>query len=498
MVPNSDRSSKRHETFVLGTPRLGLPKVSNRLRLLEPSPTTTSPLPRPRVKSTVFRTRVVVCCVFWSSLAVGSEAKRPIQPPFVEANGVPAPDPAAPVDYILWYNSGNASHQYNAFDVYLAAYELLTRFEGDWGLTLIEPWSDHAAVSSWLLANQEGLEIFRRAAARRDFFFRLSKNQELAEPRLHSLLLAWEKPGWLGHLNGSKGLVAAGWRAWLAGDEGLLRQNALLALRAAHHFQDTRWPISRLIGDGAARPAYVALRRALARSDDPAAWAASLAASLERDDPPAPPFGHACSLLRVEFWDLCQRVFLPRGADGRWQVHRRVIHALAPRLVGEPEALAEQLEAIGMPTSLSESDAYYDALEHWNALPFHVAVGRPFPLDQLRESSDNPLHRLQASVTAETRARVERTFAERRATHLIVHLTIYKARFGAYPERLGQLTVADLPTLRRDPFSGRDFVYRRSGADFVLYSLAYNLTDEGGRHDPEWTEEDYVFWPVQE
>jgi hypothetical protein len=240
------------------------------------------------------------------------------------------------------------------------------------------------------------------------------------------------------------------------------------------------------------------LRHALAGSRDPADWATGLATALERDDPPPPSFGHACSLLRVEFWDLCQRVYLPRGVDGRWLTHAGVIHALAPQLEGEPEALAEELETIGMETSLSESDTYYDALERWNTLPYHLAAEEPFPLDQLRESSDNPLHRLQAQLTLETRARVERTIAERRATHLIVHLMLHKARLGSYPDELGQLAAADRTTLRRDPFSGRDFVYRRIGDDFVLYSLADNLTDDGGRHDPEWTEADYVFWPVQD
>jgi hypothetical protein len=410
---------------------------------------------------------------------------------------VPAPDPAEPVDYIAWYNSRNSGQKDNAFDAYLAAYEQLTRFEGDWGQTLVEPWSDNSAVSSWLATNEEGLAIFRRAAARSDFFFRLTENQEVVEPRLRALFLAWEKPGWLGHLNASKGLIAAGWRAWITGDELLLRQNILLTLRAAHHLQNTRWPISRLVGDGTARPAYAALRYALAVSRDPAAWAAGLGAALERDDPPPPSFGHACSLLRVEFWDLCQRIFLPRDADGGWLVHRGVVKALAPQLEGEPEALADELEAIGMETSLGESDAYYDALERWNALPYHLAAKEPFPLDQLRESSDNPLYRLQAQLTAQTRARVERTIAERRATHLIVHLTLHKARLGSYPDQLGELAVTDLSALRRDPFSGGDFVYRRGGDDFVLYSLAYNLTDDGGRHDPEWTGGDCVFWPVQ-
>lgn len=432
-------------------------------------------------------------CLTWAAVGVGTTRPEPFQ-----ALQAPAPDPAAPVDYLSWINNGDGGRRDNAFDAYLAAYERLARFEGEWGEALLQPWLDNSAVTAWLQANEEGLALFRRAAARSDFFFLLRRNREIVEPRLKDLLLAWEKPNWRVHLEASKALLAAGWRAWLTGDEGLLRENALLALRAAHHLQSTRWPISRLIGDGTAYPAYIALRNGLAKSHDPGAWAAALKAGLERDDPPAPSFGHACSLLRIEFWDLCQRVFLPRGADGGWPVHRGVIQALTGRLEGEPEAIAEQLEKIGLEASLRESDAYHDALERWNGLPFHQAAAEPLPLDRLLKSSRNPLHRLQGQLTVQARARVERTIAQRRATHLVVQLRLHKARFGAYPDRLGQLDIADLATLRLDPFSGGDFVYRRNGDDFILYSLAFNLTDDGGRHDPEWTSGDYIFWPVRQ
>jgi len=42
-------------------------------------------------------------------------------------------------------------------------------------------------------------------------------------------------------------------------------------------------------------------------------------------------------------------------------------------------------------------NAYYDELERWNDLPYHLAVLEPFPLDKLLKNSDNPLHRLQGA-----------------------------------------------------------------------------------------------------
>jgi hypothetical protein len=436
---------------------------------------------------------VLVAC--WTWAAWGGVTQPPpdrarLQPP--------KPNPAAPVDYIAWLNGTNGCLQENAFDAYIKAYKRLARFEDKWGKTLTQPWSDSPAVAAWLRANQEGLALFRRAAGRSDFCFRLSRNREFVEPRALALLLAWEKPVWRSHLDASMGLLAAGWRAWLAGNEELLLENAMVVLRAAHHLQAVPWPIARLFGDGAAVPAYRALLCGFAKAQDPAKWAARLAVALERDDPPAPPFGYACSRLRFEFWDLCQRVFLPGGSEGLWPVHRGMIQALIPRLEGKSEDLIKRLESIGLAASLRESDAYYDSLERWNGLPYYLAAEKPFPLDALLRASINPLVQLQAGLTLETRAKIERTIALRRATHLVMYLWLYRARFGTFPDRLGQMIVPDLETLRRDPFSGEDFAYRRDGNDFLFYSVAYNLSDDGGQHDPEWKSGDYVFWPVRD
>jgi hypothetical protein len=59
-------------------------------------------------------------------------------------------------------------------------------------------------------------------------------------------------------------------------------------------------------------------------------------------------------------------------------------------------------------------------------------------------------------------------------------LAAYRSQFGAYPRSLNDLRKALRWDVPADPFSGKDFVYHRKGAGFVLYSIGPDLRDDGG------------------
>ncbi|MFA6567295.1 MAG: hypothetical protein WCS96_03715 [Victivallales bacterium] len=59
-------------------------------------------------------------------------------------------------------------------------------------------------------------------------------------------------------------------------------------------------------------------------------------------------------------------------------------------------------------------------------------------------------------------------------------LKIYKAEHGSYPEKLEEIVPGILPKLSTDYFSGKNFVYRRNGEGFILYSIGQNKKDDGG------------------
>ena len=50
-----------------------------------------------------------------------------------------------------------------------------------------------------------------------------------------------------------------------------------------------------------------------------------------------------------------------------------------------------------------------------------------------------------------------------------------------------------LDELPKDPFSGKDYVYRREGKGFVVYSVSGNGTDDGGRDSRDVEKDDLVF-----
>lgn len=76
-------------------------------------------------------------------------------------------------------------------------------------------------------------------------------------------------------------------------------------------------------------------------------------------------------------------------------------------------------------------------------------------------------------------------------------LKIYKARKGAYPQALGELSPDILKEIPFDPFTGKEFVYKKLQNGFLVYSLGRNRLDDKGKrnYDTEGKPlEDDVAW----
>lgn len=66
------------------------------------------------------------------------------------------------------------------------------------------------------------------------------------------------------------------------------------------------------------------------------------------------------------------------------------------------------------------------------------------------------------------------------AAEIAIANKIYKKKYGEYVESLVQLTPEILPTLPPDPFSGKDYIYKKKDKGFIVYSIGNNMKDDNG------------------
>jgi hypothetical protein len=91
---------------------------------------------------------------------------------------------------------------------------------------------------------------------------------------------------------------------------------------------------------------------------------------------------------------------------------------------------------------------------------------------------------------AAQRASYQMHLAECRAAHILLALGRYKDQNHSWPAGLAKVEPYVSRETLLDPLSGKPFVYRPSGAAFLLYGLGPNRIDDGGR-----PRADQVLWP---
>ncbi len=77
--------------------------------------------------------------------------------------------------------------------------------------------------------------------------------------------------------------------------------------------------------------------------------------------------------------------------------------------------------------------------------------------------------------------KLDSTRARTALTQILLAAQRYKASNGQYPETMAQVRSAGIADIPMDPFSGKEFIYRRTAKGFTVYSIGEDFKDDGGR-----------------
>lgn len=140
----------------------------------------------------------------------------------------------------------------------------------------------------------------------------------------------------------------------------------------------------------------------------------------------------------------------------------------------------------------------YKALERWSALPAWQALrpGKDWEayINKLPQACVFSRELLPALDAKKLYAGSK---AHTAGVLLFAAIKLYEKKNGRPPGALGDLVPECLSKLPKDPFSGRGYIYKVRGSEWILYSVWDNLRDDGGAgkmpHDYK-NDKDFVFW----
>lgn len=410
------------------------------------------------------------------------------------------------VDYIAWFNdliiegkSGNAYELYKGLLDEKGGLPGIRKMEGpakeqfDQMKWRVWPAGEHPELAGYLQQCERHLDILKKGVKRRDYWQLVPPDTEMLlmvmRPYLHSCRTACEAT------------VA---QAWMKQDDQAeaLIDACRVVLRNADHMQQGRTIINLLVGLAERDLAYEAARAALDEGVISGKNISRLYKTIRRYDPASknrlhPYLGEwATQLDALQF--LC-----PSGDlhAARWKRFLSAIDDEEPdetefRIDIDPRATAKLID--------EHNQAFMDIIQKPLTLKTIRALVRFEEERQSRLQKNDFIMIMRPSLTRSFDLQV-RLEAARRGTLLVLVLHGHHAKHGKWPKSLKKidekLGIKGLSKLRRDPFSGKRFVYRLKGGEPLLYSVAADGKDDGGRHDKKWGEGDaggdFVFWPHQ-
>ncbi|MFH2068436.1 MAG: hypothetical protein ABII89_03110 [Candidatus Omnitrophota bacterium] len=119
------------------------------------------------------------------------------------------------------------------------------------------------------------------------------------------------------------------------------------------------------------------------------------------------------------------------------------------------------------------------------------------PLDTIFTKPKHPISSMTLPALSRVLTQQARYNAILDTFKLALALKIYKQKHGYYPDMLISLFPEVISQLPLDPFTGKDYIYRKEGRGFILYSIGRNEHDDNGVYDQKQLGKyDDIAWKV--
>lgn len=199
--------------------------------------------------------------------------------------------------------------------------------------------------------------------------------------------------------------------------------------------------------------------------------------------------GDAQPLLRGQAFILDPAVKIDEGdlAKADWDVVLRTVHAIhAEDAQDAARSFEEQVAAVEKRTDASRAEKFpgtFLTTDAVDSLPKSLEDFLKMRPNESREAFSRRIGKWFVGGDPDFSIRmlklIERGRLDRKLALLSISLAEYRLAHNAYPAALAELGT---PVLK-DPFSGKEIIYRRQANGFVLYSVGLNQKDDQGKDD---------------
>ncbi len=367
--------------------------------------------------------------------------------------------------------------------------------------------TEQGDIRNWIQQNQTAWNHFL-AASRMPYCFSEYKVSENHKDNwvLYILLPA---------LSELREVMQAGvWRSRMQRDSGQsiqALQSCLAVVRSAKHWQK-RLPITeQIVGIDFSNYGHYEILRTLEAQEFTTEDLLNLQNDLQHI------YSEGFGLMNIEpekffFRDTVQQVFTDGGLGGGHLIPERLA-PLMPLATGDEEVdkfilLPKSLIHAGRNETLERANQLYDEIIELSRMtPYskHINDRSAKKLIDALPEYRFFLYRAFFPAFDQASELSYRAKALHEATLTVIALKRWRLEKDAYPSDLAQLVdTGYLEKVPMDPFSDKALVYRKSGDDFILYSVGRNFTDNGGkwgcddlkRKRRSAKDGDFMFWPV--